>query len=572
MQTARRLYVYLLSGISLGVLVTGVTLLLTVLFDRLGLGSTGDLVFGGEETTRQQLTLASALIAVSLPVWLLHWLAAERSVRPERPTAAMERTSDVRGLYMALALGGLLAATASGVGSTVQGLVLRLTAGDQLGGVSGIDGGLALALAAGLAFTYHVRIRARDWSRGPMTGGGASLPRAYLYLATFAGLFVLLGAISGLIELAGRLLLDAAPEFIAPGDASWWTYPLASALSGLVVGSSIWIGHVAFADWLVRDDGWRGQSERPARLQLAYFVAVIAVATAAVIYFVAEGAGNALAAVLGVADAVSDAQVTGTIVLPLLTAVPYAGAWWLHARRVRRESIDLGSPERAETGDRLEVYPAALIGLAFGAVATAWMLSLLLEAGLGGGRLLSGDGWQREIAQFLPIALIGVAVWAWNWRSVGTRAAVDPAGEAASTTRRAALLLVLAASVLAGIISAGTILYRLFGSLFGIDQPTDALGELSLPIAGLVVAAAVAAYHGIALRADQGLRAGISTSPDQPASAPAAALMLRLSGPAEDDLERAVTMLRGHLAPGYGLEVTMASDPLPAPLPQEGSG
>ena len=38
MQTARRLYVYLLSGISLGALVIGITMLLTVLFEALGLG------------------------------------------------------------------------------------------------------------------------------------------------------------------------------------------------------------------------------------------------------------------------------------------------------------------------------------------------------------------------------------------------------------------------------------------------------------------------------------------------------------------------------------------------------
>ncbi len=132
MQTARRLYVYLLSGISLGALVIGVTMLLTVLFEALGLGNTGEVVFGGEDATRQQLTLASAVTAVSLPVWLIHWLVAERSVRPDRPTASIERTSDVRGLYFALAMGALLLAMATGVASMLEAIVLRMAGAETV--------------------------------------------------------------------------------------------------------------------------------------------------------------------------------------------------------------------------------------------------------------------------------------------------------------------------------------------------------------------------------------------------------------------------------------------------------
>ena len=127
MQTARRLYVYLISGVGMGMLVAGLTILLSVLFDRLGLGGT---VLGGEgDVIGQQLTLASALIVVGLPVWLIHWLAAERSVRPDRPGAALERTSDVRGLYFALALGILLAVAASGVSVVIQAIADELIEG-----------------------------------------------------------------------------------------------------------------------------------------------------------------------------------------------------------------------------------------------------------------------------------------------------------------------------------------------------------------------------------------------------------------------------------------------------------
>ena len=48
MQTARRLYVYLLSGISLGVLVAGVSMLLTVLLQSVGLSFGGPQLGGGD--------------------------------------------------------------------------------------------------------------------------------------------------------------------------------------------------------------------------------------------------------------------------------------------------------------------------------------------------------------------------------------------------------------------------------------------------------------------------------------------------------------------------------------------
>ena len=173
MQTVRRLYVYALSAISLAALVTGLTLLLGVLFDRLGLRS--GVLFGGEESIRQQLTVASALTAVSLPLWLIHWTLAERSVRPGRPGADLERTSAIRGLYIGLAMGALLFATGRSLGDLVQLAVERILGATTGGAI--ISGSLALALVAGAAWGYHLWIRTRDWRHAPMRDAGAWLPR-----------------------------------------------------------------------------------------------------------------------------------------------------------------------------------------------------------------------------------------------------------------------------------------------------------------------------------------------------------------------------------------------------------
>lgn len=557
MQTARRLYFYLLSGISLGVLVAGTSMMFGVLFDSLGLG-TGPVVGGDADFTGEQLTLASALIAVSLPVWLVHWLAVERSVRPDRPGAAIERTADLRGLYFALAMGLLLLVAALGIAALVESAIIRLAGADEFGGRD-LAGSLSLALVAGAAWLYHLRVRSRDWARGPMTGGSAWLPRTYLYLAAFVGLVLMLGGIGQLLGLVGQLLVDQPTDLRGSEADTWWAYPLASALGGLLIGGAIWVGHMLYAGGLIRDSGWRGDAERPAKLRLAYFVAALVATASGTLFYLAEGIGNAMAAVLGVSDGDGAAQVVGLIVVPLLTAVPYAIGWRGHARGMEAEAATSGSAERVETEDRLERYPVALVGLAFGAVATAWLIGLLIDLAFGASPVLNGsEAGRSELAQFVPLALIGAAAWIWAWRGIGVRWAVDPVGEAASTTRRASLLIVLAISVLAGIASAGFILYRIFGSLFGIDQPGDPVSELSRPIGVLVVAVAVAAYHAVQLRRDQALRASVEPAPaaaEPAAQQLTAAVAMRLTGPAEGDLGAVVASLRAQLPPGFDLEM-----------------
>ena len=240
MQTARRLYVFLLCGVGLGALVIGVTMCSRSCSRRWASVPRARSSSVARMRRAQQLTLASAVTVVSLPVWLIHWFAAERSVRPDRPNASIERTSDVRGLYFALALGALLLAMATGVAGMLEAIVLTVAGAETF--ARSVGGSLAMALVAGAAWGYHVLLRTRDWSRGAMTDAGAWLPRTYLYVAMFAGLFLLLSGVTGFIELLGRIILDEPPAFIDSSSGPWWAFPLAGAVTGVVVGGAIWFG------------------------------------------------------------------------------------------------------------------------------------------------------------------------------------------------------------------------------------------------------------------------------------------------------------------------------------------
>jgi len=549
MQAARRLYLYLLAGIGLGVLVAGVSLLLTTLFQSLGLGS-GE-VLAGEQAVRERLTLATAMSVVSLPVWLIHWFVAERGVRPGHPDADLERSSDIRGLYFALVLGGLLIAMFGSATALIEALVLSIAGGEP--GFRDPAGSLGLLLAAGLAWAYHIRVRVRDWRAGPIVEAGAFLPRAYLYLATFAGLFVMLFGIADLLSLLVRVAIgDSEPVF--GGPAPWWSFALASSVARILVGGATWLGHWWYAGRLLRDPSDRGASERRSRMRFGFLVAVLVVSAAATIGYLAQALSGLLDAAFGILD--NDARLLPELVAAVAAATMFAIAWRTHAAWLRAAAVGADGPG-GMTAMRLVAYPTATVGLAFGAVAIARLVGLLLESLLGGDRVVAGADTTRELlADFLPYALLGVAAWMWQWAGITRARAERPLDEGASTVRRAVLLIVLAASILAGVAALGVILYRLFGALFGVEPSGDAILDLSTPLGTLAVAAAVAVYHGQLLRADGSARETAAKADVAAEPVPGREVRMVLSVPPDADpaeIERIRRAMEAQLPEGYRL-------------------
>lgn len=540
MQTARRLYVYLIAGVSLGVLVVGAASLVGIGLEQLGLSATD----AGRDPVGERLTQAAAFVAVGLPVWLIHWFLAERSVRPDQADAAVERSSTVRGLFIALVLGALLWWAASGLATAIRVAVIEVGSSEPV--FESLAGGLAQFVVGAVAWLYHGWIRQRDWARGPMTGGGAALPRAYLYLAAFGGLLTLLNGAAELLDVAWRTYLRA-PEL--PVVVPWDLFPLGNELANVIVGGGIWLGHSIHAERIVRDPGWRGDSERPARLRQAYVVAVVVATLAFAMYHLADAISATLRTVAGVPTGAD--ELPGAIVVPLLAAIPFALVAWLHARRPGAEARASGSAERIQTAARLGLYSISLVGLGFAAVELARLGGSVIR-GVAGTPSEGGGAWLvTALTNRLPGIVLGAIVLWWAWRGINARMAADPAGESASTVRRATILVALAASVLAGIGSAAIVLYRLFGGLFGVEQPGDAVAELATPLATLVVAAVVGAVHALLLRSDDALRPAASA----PGAVERKTVNLRVSGPADGDVLGALERVRAGLPPGYEIEV-----------------
>lgn len=572
MATARRAYVYLLSGIGLAVLLVGFSMLLGALFSTLGLGSE-QYVYGSDEARRQQLTLGAALVAVGLPVWLIHWALAQRSVRPGRADAESERSGALRGLYVAAVLAILLGVAAAQATGLLRAVIEGL-GGDGSSAYVGMAGTLAGFLVAGAAWLYHLIVRLRDWRHGPIHGAGAWLPRLYLYSAVGVGLVTLLIFAANLVGLGLRVVLGPAePNYGAPGTA-WWVYSLASSLSGAVVSGLIWLGHWWYAGRLVAESSDRVGAERPARLRLAYFTGINVVLAGGALIALTAAARVPLERALGVSALPGEDPLALTSLTALGTAVLFVVAWWVHRRWFRADTAALADsdPGRPATAERLDAYGHALLGLAFAGVSAAWLIGVVIEAFLGNRLPFSGDSVLRgQVALALPALVLGAALWMWSWSRARSRWRAEQAVEAKSAVRRAALLAVIGVSVVGGIGGFGFLFYRLFGSIFGVSLSSDVASDLSRPIGVIVVSAIAGATHGLAIRRDQAIRAseqvaaevaarlpnlGPPAAPAEPmAPQTAVAVDLHVTAPSEEAVLAALEALRGSLPDGATIEV-----------------
>ena len=202
MQTVRRLYLYLMSGIALGVLLVGLNILLTVVLHASRHRSRR--APRRQQSDRQALSLAGRpWSSVGLLVWGVHWLLVERSLRADNPQRDAERGAGERALYFTAVLAVLLVIGVLAGTQLVEELTSRLGAVPRQDEFFSTDLGASLAtvVVTGSAWAYHVAIRQRDLRAGPLASGGVGRdPRVYLYGAALAGLVLTALNVSTLLE------------------------------------------------------------------------------------------------------------------------------------------------------------------------------------------------------------------------------------------------------------------------------------------------------------------------------------------------------------------------------------
>ena len=261
MQAVRRLYLYVMSGITLAVISYGLVLLLQVLLD----GVFPDPPYDEFDQSRQQLSQAIAMLGVGVPVWAVHWWLVQRSLRPGRPERDAERGSGARAVYLTFVLFVSLVLWVTGgievlrwVAATATRVSVDEYFGDPLGAAT-------LGAVGFVVWLYHGLVRRRDLAAGPVEGMAAWVPRLYLYGVAIGALW---RRSRPWIRSSTVLMLE--PVLRGRRRAYPARYLIGIAIS-VGAWALVWFGHWMYANRLARErrlawDGGAGLANAPRRV------------------------------------------------------------------------------------------------------------------------------------------------------------------------------------------------------------------------------------------------------------------------------------------------------------------
>lgn len=577
MQVARRVYIYLVTFISLVMLLLGAANLLRLALESI-LGVTQSVISGNY--LREQLSIWGAVAVVGALVWGVHWMLAQRSVAPSNPDADQERRSVLRKLLIYAALFTTLLQVYFALAHLIQNVLFALP---DLGSDSlraNVSGDLSFLLVNGLAWAYYWRVRNADNAATQEEEGAATVRRWYFYLVNFWMLSTGLYSIANLARFVWERAL--AVEQIS-ADTNWVPFAVANSVGWIIMGMGLWLLHWLPMQRLVAVS----EEEQRSSLRKVYLYGIILETVSVTLTGAAVCVYNVLRYFIGTNPL---APSEDTLLTPagsaLLTAVVYGLFWAYHWQVVKWDAM-LVLHERPLQASvrRLYYYLVALIGLVVLAVGITSMVRLLLDFWLGGSATtnLSAQVWGDQISFFATLVLAGGPVWFISWLRLQRQAlalTADGAEERQSLVRRIYLYVTLFFSVIA-LLAAGSWLIREILLRLGETIPPSVISNISWALGASLTAGVFLAYHARTLIVDQQVRAGllahvpaaIAPTPQEQVT-PAVSIapvvgrtaILLVQGKEAGDVSSAVAALQNSLTEGTEVEVLAAPELTPAEL------
>lgn len=483
MQTIRRLYLYAVALVSLEVVLWGSIGLLRSAF--------ASQQVGGEVT---RLASALSLILVGVPVFLTHWLLAQRSALRDRE----ERSARLRALFLYSALMAVLLPIAANIFALLnRSLVLTWglpTYRTLLGGDQTWSDNLVAILLNAIVAVYLFLILRADWRALDSDGVDAFVEtrRLYRYIWMLIGLVLL---VSGLQQTLQYLL----GLWAAVGAAA--SLSLANGLSLLLVGAPVWV----YA-WKRIQNGLTDPAEAASLIRLIVLYALAFLSLGGLLI----SAGNLLYSLLRLTlgERLAFSAWLAQASLPLSTILSLGVVWAYYGRLLRLEMDALPESPRRSGLKRLYFYALSLAGLAAAFFGVYQLLDFLLTFLLAR-QVVWAAGLRNELAAALAILAVGLPLWLLTWRPAAREAAQEgESGDHArrSLVRKAYLFLALFAGVIGVMFSTGTLLYALLRAWLG-QPPANLLLDTLETLRLVLLFGLLLAYHWQALRSDNRLAA-----------------------------------------------------------------
>jgi Domain of unknown function (DUF5671) len=506
MPVIRRLYLYTIAFVALGMLLIGSVQLLQVLLEIAAESFSGGAAAVGPSLVRQRLSLSIALALIGLVGWTTHWWLARRSLL-HGAEGALERRSTIRHLYLygVLLIGGILGlGAASGlVHDLLRALLGESTRSAVMSGA--IVDPAALLLVTGALWTYHVRVTATDRAHQPEAGKRATLRRWFIYSLTFYSLFALVLALGSLTETLwsmGTGFLPGAPIPVA--DTGLFAAKVLSSGAAALAALVVWLVAWQWSrTWLTRPGDADPESASVLRKVFLYLVLGGAIA------FTTWAAGFTLHQVLRVLLVPERAGLGSTEMIrgvgPALAIVVVFGITWAYHAHVLGQELALTREAQRQSIIRwFYSYLVAVIGLAAVAIGLAGTTATLLDLAIQPLAAHPLGWWQDQISLFATLAAIGLPIWLAYWLPLQREAADLTARR--SVVRRIYVFLVFGAMVLTLLFSGVVTLYQVVRLALGETWTSGQTTDTVIALSALAVAALLLVYHLGLLRAEPGER------------------------------------------------------------------
>ena len=478
MKSIRRLYFYLVAFISIEVVVWGLVSLLRSMVN--------DTISGGAEA----LAGALALIMVGVPIFLVHWLWAQRvSARDEE-----EKTASIRAVFLYGMLIATLIPVAQNLLSFIDRALVQTTGlgverafrpfSEQTISDNLIAIGMNLIVAA-----YFWNVLRAEWATLTDKENFSDVRRLYRYIWMLYGLLLtVFGAqqvLRFLLYIPGDVLGDMGREVVVNGIAL------------LVVGTPIW-----FYSWRLIQDSLSDSAEMSSvlRLGILYVLALGGVITVITAVFIVV---NTILNVLFGED-ISFSQFMGEVGGPISIGVPLGLVWAYYGTWLKRHIEAVGDGVRQAGMKRIYNYILSFIGLvvAFVGVATLFnfIIDVITEFGIS-----FNDALRENLTASISSLVVGLPLWLVMWRPMQAEAlAQGEMGDHArrSVLRKTYLYLALFASVIGGMATAVALVYQLLRVVLTGDGGSSFVNTVLNLAQLLFLFVVVLLYHLNVLRAD----------------------------------------------------------------------
>jgi len=473
----RRLWLYLITLVSLGIFAGGVGQLLTLLADTAIKGS--NLTRIGEAAfNQQQLSLGLAMTVIGGPLWFLFWRAVQRCIRDNQDEAG----NAIRKLVLNIIL---LATALTGITAASE-LIEWLLAGVRLAELPSSE--LAIVLVAGVIWCYHWLVSEGEGHPSP---AAETLRRWYVYVLSGFGLVWLAVGLVHLIDVA-VINLPVWDNALVRGQ--FWSNTAQTSIAQILLGGLTWYFH-----WFRMA---RGDFDSTLRQVYFYLLTIsggaitVLVALTILIYRFLVWAFDA-----AVLSSSPHFQFLGWAVPTILVGL---AIWGYHRRLAQEESSRV--QEKRQSAQRIYIYLMSFLGLGTLVAGLSFLFGIIIDLiidAAGTSLIVSADWWQDQVSLFLALLVVGIPIWLYYWNSVLKLVQAGGIEEWRSLSRRIFLYVVIGVSIITVAADLVNIIYQLLNGILQEDFGVNVLRDSKWSLQTLIVAVPLLWYHWRILRADQ---------------------------------------------------------------------